>query len=93
MCQSVRLKRLVGEEGWGGGVGGINIGLFWTLLLFYSVTLFHTHGGPAHFLTNPTLTALPGLPTAITYKNFSGPPHVVWFLKSCIPLLTWCGGY
>ena len=22
MCQSVRLKRLVGEEGWGGGGGG-----------------------------------------------------------------------
>lgn len=80
MCQSVQLKLLVEGDGWaggGGGVleGGINIILSWTLVLFSSVTSLPT----------PSLAALPGLPTAITSKTFSGPPHVVGFLKSCVP--------
>lgn len=37
--------------------------------------------------------ASPELPTAIRYKNFSVGPHVVWFLKSCSPFLTWSVGY
>lgn len=37
--------------------------------------------------------ASPELPTAICYKNFSVGPHVVWFLKSCSPFLTWSVGY
>lgn len=35
----------------------------------------------------------PELPTAICYKNFSVGPHVVWFLKSYSPFLTWSEGY
>lgn len=37
--------------------------------------------------------ASPELPTAICYKNFSVGLHVVWFLKSCSPFLTWFVGY
>lgn len=80
------------EGGKGGcwGLGGINIVPFWTLLLFHSVTLFHTHGGPAHFLTNPiSHSASPDFPLQLLIKLFRAatrgrvfkelhpPPHVV----------------
>lgn len=83
MC-APKLQILVGEqgcrlaEGWKRRRGGINISLFWTLVLFYSVTLLlHTRRtGPLPYQPHPSQRC-PGLPTAITYKNFSGPPHVV----------------
>lgn len=80
--QNYRFLWESGAAGWQRGGerrrGGINISLFWTLVLFYSVTLLlHTRRtGPLPYQPHPSQRC-PGLPTAITYKNFSGPPHVV----------------
>lgn len=65
------------------GPGGIQLRLSNTALLPTSLeTLSHT-----------LPPASPELPTAICYKNFSVGPHVVWFLKSYSPFLTWSEGY
>lgn len=87
MCQSVRLKRLEERAGLDEGHK------YPPILLFSSGTSFIHMANQPTSLPTSSLTVLPGLPTAITCKNFSGPPHVVGFLKSCVPLLTWCGGY
>lgn len=63
------------------------------LLSFKPARSFSNTADRPTSLPTLSLTALPGLPTAITYKTFQDPPHVVGFLKSCVPLLTWCGGH
>lgn len=75
MCQSVQLKLPVEVAVVGGR--GINICLFCSLsnplCLFFLFSFFpkHTADRPTS-LPTPSLTALPGLPTAITYKTFQG---------------------
>lgn len=48
---------------------------------------------PYRLYRTALLPVRPVLPTAISYKNFSVSPHVVCFLRSCVPLLTWCLDY